>query len=327
MRASTARSVPAVITLLLSLAVWVAPTAVAQQSPVRLSGAERIGTAIEVSRDMWPDGSASGVVLARHDNYPDALAGAPLAVAFGGPLLLTTPGGLWADTAWEIMRVLPVGSPVFLLGGVGALSEDVAWDLDDMGYTVYRAPGATRYQTSVMVAQAAEDVAGHPPNTIFLADGNDFPAALIAGAAAGTIGGTVVLSNGPDLPDPVADYLDGFPTTRWIAVGPAASAALPGADDHIVGVDVYDDSRILAETIWGGTDAVAIASGESFPDGLAGGAHAATFGMPLLLSPWDTVTDEVWTYLQTNAPLTFGYLYGGTAALSEQVYDDLRMAM
>ena len=325
MRMTQQRSLRAVIVSLLMMAVWLpsAPT-FAQAQPVRLFGPERIATAIELSREAWADGVATGVVLARHDNYPDALAGAPLAFSVGGPLLLTTPDGLWPDTAWEIVRVLPQGAPVILLGGVAALSEDVAWDLTDMGYDVYRADGASRYDTSVMVARAAYD----PPQAIFVADGNDFPAALIAGAAAGSISSVVVLTNGTQLPGVVADYLDSYPTTTWVAVGWAASLALPGADVHIVGTDIYDDSRLLAEHVWdGGTDEVAVASGEDFPDGLAGAAHAAYYDIPLLLSPWEGVTDSVYSYLQSQAPLSYAMMYGGPAALSDQVWFDLLAAM
>src|SRR5262245_20044119 len=59
------------------------------KSAVVLAGADRIDTAIAVSKNSFPTtGSANAVVLARGDLFPDALAGAPLAVNKGGPLLL-----------------------------------------------------------------------------------------------------------------------------------------------------------------------------------------------------------------------------------------------
>src|SRR5690606_16591549 len=57
----------------------------------RVAGPGRIETSVEASRDGFPvDGSAGAVVLARGDDFPDALTGTPLAVALAGPLLLTT---------------------------------------------------------------------------------------------------------------------------------------------------------------------------------------------------------------------------------------------
>lgn len=58
----------------------------------RFAGTDRITTAVAVSareRD-----TAQTVVLARFDDYADALAGGPLAVHLDAPLLLTTSDGL-----------------------------------------------------------------------------------------------------------------------------------------------------------------------------------------------------------------------------------------
>src|SRR5690242_17551229 len=61
----------------------------------RVAGPTRIGTAIATSQDEFATGgSARAVVLARADNFPDALAGGPLAAAKGGPLLLTPSNAL-----------------------------------------------------------------------------------------------------------------------------------------------------------------------------------------------------------------------------------------
>ncbi|MDQ1541630.1 MAG: hypothetical protein QOH29_2356, partial [Actinomycetota bacterium] len=74
----------------------------------RVAGADRIATAIAVSQAGFPiDHSAAVVVLARADQFTDALAGGPLAARFDGPLLLTTSAGITAAVATEIARVLP----------------------------------------------------------------------------------------------------------------------------------------------------------------------------------------------------------------------------
>src|SRR5262249_31904351 len=88
---------------------------------VVLSGADRIDPAIAVSKTSFPTrGSAQAVVLARADLFPDALAGAPLAVAKGGPLELTSlsgPSFIDPRTVTEIQRLLTPGKTIFVLGG------------------------------------------------------------------------------------------------------------------------------------------------------------------------------------------------------------------
>ena len=58
----------------------------------RIAGADRIGTSVAVSQLTFPiGGTASAVVLARSDDFPDALTGGPLAAHLHAPVLLTTP--------------------------------------------------------------------------------------------------------------------------------------------------------------------------------------------------------------------------------------------
>ncbi|GAC1590110.1 MAG: hypothetical protein NVS3B21_07380 [Acidimicrobiales bacterium] len=151
----------------------------------RLAGADRDATSVAVSTAAFPQaGSAKAVVLASDANYPDALAGTPLAVAKTAPLLLTNPGALSASVGAEISRVAPKGSTVYLLGGTAALSSGIESSLQAMGYVPQRIAGGTRFATAVAIA----GVLGNP-RTILEATGFAFPDALGAGAAAAKAGG------------------------------------------------------------------------------------------------------------------------------------------
>ena len=55
----------------------------------RISDANRYLTAIEISKEGWT--KSDTVVLARGDNYADALAGVPYAHQLNAPILLTLP--------------------------------------------------------------------------------------------------------------------------------------------------------------------------------------------------------------------------------------------
>lgn len=87
----------------------------------RLRGADRIATAIAISQDAHE--TADTVVLARADQFPDALAGGPLAARLDAPLLLTGRDGLDARVAEEIERLGATGA--VLLGGPSALSPAI----------------------------------------------------------------------------------------------------------------------------------------------------------------------------------------------------------
>ena len=128
----------------------------------------------------------------------------------------------------------------------------------------------------------------------------------------------MVLTAGIRMPAEVRAYLDAHPDADLFAVGSDAAAAAPTAE-RIVGDDVYETSALLAEGFGDDPVSFAVASGENFPDGLSGGAHAATLNIPLLLSPQDQMAAPVLDYLEAHAPFDQAILYGGSAALSDTV--------
>jgi hypothetical protein len=280
----------------------------------RLAGDDRIDTAVAIAGAAFPDGAAQAVVLARHDNFPDALAGTPLAAASGGPLLLTPPTALDPRTEAAVRRFLPPGRTVYLLGGEGAIGPEVEAAIEQLGYTAVRYAGADRYETAVRIAEGLGR-----PTRLFLTTGTNFPDALSAGAAAAEVAGAVLLTAGSSMPTATAAYLSANDTIPRFAVGSPAAAADPEATS-LSGVDRYETSRIVADRFFANPTFVGVASGANFPDALAGGAHAATRAAPLLLSPPDALAATVRDYLFDNrASIATASLYGGETALSENV--------
>jgi putative cell wall-binding protein len=288
---------------------------VSVQLPVRIAGAERIDTAVQSS--FFLDGGATSVVLARDDAYPDALGGAALAAAKGGPLLLTAPAALDPRTLAEIQRVLPPGGTVYLLGGLSALSQAVANAITAAGYTVVRYAGVDRFDTSLQIVQQG---LGNP-NTVFLTTGNNFPDALTSGAAAAHTNGGVLLTNGAQLTANVSAYLTAHAGDTVYAVGGPAAAADPKATP-IVGTDRYDTGVKVATTFFNPPDTFGVASGVNYPDALAGGATMAESDSPLLLTDPNTLSAPTAAYLTANkasfANKVF-YMFGGPLAISNNV--------
>ena len=313
------RSLLLILTILATAALGV-PSASAQNPfgdvdalrTNRLAGPERITTATAVSNEY-----ATGrpeAVLVRADDFADSLAGTVLATAADGPLLLTRADALTAETAEELTRTMEPGGTVFLAGGTAALSEQVEADVRALGFTAERVAGPTRYATAVEMAELA--TGGDTPFRIYIADGNTFADALIAGhTAARDDLATVVLTDGTTIPAETQAYLDANPDVETIAVGPVA-ASTDSADTSIVGADQYETSVLAAESLGTNDDdnRVAFASGVDFPDALAGGTHAALFEQPLLLVDPTALPDSVGDFLRENPPSTMT-VYGGVNAI------------
>jgi putative cell wall-binding protein len=293
---------------------------------VRLAGTDRILTAIAASQHAFKtDDSVATVVLSRSDSYADALAGTPMATTALGPLLLTPTAALDSRTKQEIDRVLKPGGEVVVLGGTAAISGNVAITLRNSGYTVTRLAGVNRYATAVRIAN---QIASKTANltTVLLANGNDFHDGLIAGAAAymaaspnGSAAGAVLLTNGETMAPETQTWLDAHTSVSRFAVGAMAVKAAPTATG-IAGTDFADTSRKVAAQFFPSPASVAFASSANFPDALSGGAHAAAFDSPLLFTDPTNLPNSVRDYLVgLKSQIVIGFVYGGTAAISEDV--------
>jgi putative cell wall-binding protein len=314
--ASTTRDVTTATSATYSIvaATTSVPGTTVPDAPVRLAGTDRFGTAIATSAIEFPiAGSAQAVVVARSDQYADALVGITLAAEKDGPLLFANGGTLTAATEAEITRVLPAGGTIYLLGGTAAVPTSVATTLTTMGYVTVRYAGSDRYGTAIAVADALGD-----PTTVLLATGINFPDALSAGPAAAHVGGVVLLTYGTVLPAVDRAYLTAHPGTDYAIGGPAV-AADPSAS-ALSGSDRYATAAAVATSLFAGPTDVGVASGVVFPDALSGGAFEARSGGPILLSDPSALSPATGVYLTSvKAKVINTTMFGGTSALSATV--------
>lgn len=281
----------------------------------RLFGPARIETSVAVSQRAWPDGAAA-VVLARQDVEADALAGAPLAVAAQGPLVLTASDGLTPTVARELRRVLPPGGRVYVLGGVAAIADQVVAEVQQLGYGVVRLAGPSRVETGLAIAEETAALLGMVAHVVVV-DAFEFQWALMGGAAAGANDGVVITTAASGLTPAAQAFVDAHPSAQLTAVGPAASTAVPEARS-LDGTDPYGTSVMVAQAFFPGAQRAVVASGEAFPDGLAGGALAGSLGVPMLLSPQAALANPVTNYL-SGGGWTDLTMLGGEVALGSQV--------
>ena len=284
----------------------------------RISGVDRIATAIDACRTTYLDGEAGAVILSRSDLFPDALAGTALAVANDGPILLTPSASLDPRVEAEIMRVLRPGGTVYILGGTSALSTSVESRIAAIGYEPIRLGGANRFATATAIASAVPGA-----DTILVATGLNFPDALTAGAAAAEIGGVVVLTAGDTMPSETAAFIAARPGWGRYAIGGPAAVADPGAV-AIVGADRYATAVAVAEEFFDAPTTIGIATGLNFPDAMSGGGHIGRRRSPMLLTGSTYLPGALSKYLNANAStIEHVFIYGGPAAVSLAVEDEI----
>jgi lactocepin len=323
----------AALVSLLGLA-GLAPSASASASfdVTRVAGADRYATAASVAAGAFT--AVDTVVLARGDNYAEALVGAYLGgiQALGAPVLLTTPGSLPAVTR---SRIQALGAKnVILLGGTGAISTAVEQDLAS-SYTVTRISGTNRYDTASKVAQTTGALAPGNYNsqkTAIVVNGESFPDALAAGPIAYAQRFPILLTRRGDLPTETKDALTKLAIKHVIVIGGESAVgaqavkdieALSITTDKLEGGNRYATAAAVATfaltklTGWSLSD-VELATGEAFADALAAGPAAGKGLRPILLTQSATLSPDTQTWLNGRAStLTTGTVLGGAVAVSE----------
>ena len=278
---------------------------------VRLSGANRYETAIAVSKQGWD--SADTVVIARGDQYADALTAAPLADQNDAPILLTRSGGLAAGVAEEIERL--GAENAIVLGGTLAVSNDVVEQLETLGLEVDRIGGQTRYDTSVAIAAELETDA----TDAVVVSGLNFPDALSAGSYAAVNDKPILLTRPDRIPAVVANELESYTSTTIIggtqAVSNDVASDLPNAT-RVSGADRYLTSAAVAELLFEDAGEGLASNGQNFPDALTGNVLAAAYEAPMLLVKQNSVNPIVETRANYYGTV---FTTGGTLAVSPEV--------
>lgn len=296
--------------------VAAAASTVQRTAEQRIGGADRYGTAANLSRWL-PVGDGHRVVVATGEAFPDALSVGPLAAREQSRLLLTPGASLPEAAVQELQRVVP--QEFLIVGGPGAVSEAVASQLSAIA-PVARLGGADRYETAALLA------GGVTSQHVVIASGEVFADAVPAGALAAKLGAPLLLSRQSALPPSTAQALrDLAPTTVTILGGPGAISEVvrreielaSGATTvRIGGADRYETAALVARTYFADADTVLLASGVVFPDGLSGTPLAHAYGAPILLSTGTCASTHTTGALATLAPAHKIYLGGPSAVTS-----------
>ena len=262
----------------------------------RVAGASDPDTSVLLSQRLAAD-SAAAVVVARTDDFADALAGSALAVRHKGPLLLSPSNAAPDHVVEEAARVLAPDGTVYLLGGPAALAPQVEVQLTVAGLKVVRLGGADRFGTATAIAPHVNTA----PTEVVLASGVSFPDAVVAGAPAGARASPVLLVGPTNLPPATQVYLASHPAARRVVVGGPASVAdavavEAGAAERVHGPDRFATSVAVARKWFAAASRVGVASGLRFQDALVASAEAGRDGFPVVLAAWPA-PDATYSYV------------------------------
>lgn len=174
-------------------------------------------------------GEGRTAIVASGENFPDALAAGPIANAEGFPLLLTPKSFLSSETA-DALDDLAIDH-VLLVGGTGAVTDDVRTAIEDLGITVDRRAGGDRYGTAADLATFARVDLAWAIDELILATGTDFPDAVASGPLGGEREAPIVLTADP-LPQPSVEVCaDNEPTVTDLLVEGGLGAVSAAAVD------------------------------------------------------------------------------------------------
>ncbi|MFA5565945.1 MAG: cell wall-binding repeat-containing protein [Acidimicrobiia bacterium] len=259
----------------------------------RVSGSNRVETAVSVSNTFFP--AASTVILATADNYADALAAGPLARKLNAPILLSPANALPTSVSSEIERL--GASKVVIIGGTKALSAELETALSTRSLHVTRLSGDDRFATAGAVANEVIDRGGDV--TVSLGWGPQGFADALSAATLGMKGDTLatLLTQSNGLPAATVASLVNLQPTNAVVMGGAEAvnasvysqiAARSNATARVQGATRYATAVAAARIMENGSSApstLIVARGDSYPDSVVAGALTQRLGAPLLLVP------------------------------------------
>ena len=250
----------------------------------RIGGKDRIDTAIEISKKYYS--YADNVIIARSDDFPDALTASVLAKALNAPILLTNPGALDSRVKAEIERL--GAKNVYIIGKENAISMNTKGQLKALG-KVERIGGSDRYETSAMVARKVVSLVGNKGIAV-IATGENFADALSMSPFAAKNGYPILLVSHNKVTGVIEKAIKDlgiksvYIAGREMAVSYKVQKALPKLIERVGGTDRYETSAKIADMFFTNAKEAFMASGQVFADALVIGPVAAMKNVPVLLT-------------------------------------------
>lgn len=271
-----------------------------QGSAVRLAGESAADTSARIATEAFPEGS-EWVIIARDDDFADAMSATGLAGVLNAPIVLTDRYSL-SDAAARAVQTLGA-KKAYIIGGTGAIPGDIEGSLATFGcQTQDRIFGYDSWDTSTECAKKIAEHGGNPGSNAVVAMSTNFQDALSISSYAYKYQVPIFLetdeAHGRQLTEAAVSTIKELSGTIYV---PGGNGAVPQASVE----DVFGKERVVRLSGWDGYDTsnqiatymvehgllspstICLASGAPDPkgvDALAGAALAGKAGGVVLLT-------------------------------------------
>ena len=271
-----------------------------QGSAVRLAGESAADTSARIATEAFPEGS-EWVIIARDDDFADAMSATGLAGVLNAPIVLTDRYSL-SDAAARAVQTLGA-KKAYIIGGTGAIPGDIEGSLATFGcQTQDRIFGYDSWDTSTECAKKIAEHGGNPGSNAVVAMSTNFQDALSISSYAYKYQVPIFLetdeAHGRQLTEAAASAIKELSGTIYV---PGGNGAVPQASVE----EVFGKKRVVRLSGWDGYDTsnqiatymvergllspstICLASGAPDPkgvDALAGAALAGKAGGVVLLT-------------------------------------------
>jgi len=301
-------------------------------------GSTRYQTAAAIALAAFPQGTDT-VLIATGENFPDALGAAALAGEENIPILLTD-GDVLSPECKDAIIDLGVDEDVWIVGGESAISEAVVTEIvntiDAEIDPPKRISGTDRYSTALAIANEISGGTGGLDEPYgFVATGLNYPDALAASAISYALDIPIYLVPGTSIPTATMDQMEVDGVTIPVilggtsAVGSGVETALKSrfGNDNVYRVwgenryqTAYEISQWAKDVLDFGMNGACVATGESFPDALAGGQLAGARYAPMILTSSSQLSLAAQDFCTGNEmEVRHITILGGPAAVSATV--------
>lgn len=288
-----------------------------QVSSRRISGSDRIATAIDLSKKNFE--RANTVIIARADIFPDSMTASVLAKSLNAPILLTKNNSLDPRVESEIERL--GAKDLIIVGGNSSVNSNVEKALSKYDSSIERIAGSDRYETSELVARKVISVSGNK-NTAVISSGESFPDSLAISPYASKEAYPILLVKRDSIPSNIKRLIDTSNLKNVYIVGGLNTISkdvenkLTNIIERFSGKDRYETSIKLANSKFKDSKKAYLASGKIFADALVAGPIAGKDNAPILLAPDKGISNDIKNYI-VNHKINDLVVVGGYKYLPE----------
>lgn len=324
-------------TLAVMLSVTCTSTASAKVEN-RLGGENRYATAYAIAEKFNnAANSLDSVVIASGEGFADALNGSLLAKNLNSPILLMGKTEKNNNYAFDyIKKYLKASGKVYILGGPSSVNAKIEDKIKALGYTTERLAGNNRFETNSNIVNKLSVKEGTP---VFIVNSNAFADALSISSISAIKGYPIIMSAKDSIPESVKSQFNKIKPSKVYVIGgenmlsskiisqvQAINPSLTNTDIvRISGKTKYLTNLAVCSAFNLDTSNAVIASGENFPDALAGSVLAAKLNAPILLTNGKDFSAQT-QYLSGTA-YTSQYILGEIGSVSKSIEDTLNQPL